>query len=187
MESDYYAILEIRPEASVEEIKKAYRSLALRYHPDKNKEPDAHDRFIRINEAYLILSDSEARLKYDSERHARPPMATAYPSEEESSRDWPNFDDADLRDWSNNARRQADRFASMSYTSFAHLIGQIAKETGSQLGNALVFALSAFFGSSAIFTFFFGIAHGDVAQVFLAVIVGAICLLGLAWSGKKYD
>lgn len=188
MSRDYYEILGLDPIATTEEVKKAYRRLALLYHPDKNKEPDAHDRFIRINEAYLMLSDAEARAKYDSEREFRSATAAAAPSaSRDSSRSWTSFDDADLRDWSSNARKQAEQFASMSFSNFAHTIGQVAKESSLQLGNALAFAVSAFFGSSALFTFFFGLAHGDAAQVILSVVVGALCIWGLSWSGKKYE
>lgn len=63
--TDYYKILEINKDASSDEIKKAYRKLALKYHPDHNKSPDASEKFKSINEAYEILSDSEKRKIYD--------------------------------------------------------------------------------------------------------------------------
>ena len=63
---DYYEILEISRDASTAEIKKAYRKLALRYHPDKNPDnPEAEERFKLINEAYGVLSDEEKRAIYD--------------------------------------------------------------------------------------------------------------------------
>ena len=55
MSKNYYEILNIDQSASKEEIKKAYHKLALRYHPDKNKEPDAEERFKEIGEAYDAL------------------------------------------------------------------------------------------------------------------------------------
>ena len=54
---NHYQTLGISPTASKDEIKKAYRQLALKFHPDRNKSPDAHEKFIEINEAYLILFD----------------------------------------------------------------------------------------------------------------------------------
>lgn len=63
--TDYYKILEINKDASSDEIKKAYRKLALKYHPDHNKNPDASEKFKSINEAYEILSDQEKRKIYD--------------------------------------------------------------------------------------------------------------------------
>ncbi len=66
MPGDYYEILGVPKNASAEEIKKAYRALALKYHPDRNKDPEATERFKEINEAYAVLSNSEKRQKYDA-------------------------------------------------------------------------------------------------------------------------
>lgn len=62
---DYYQILEVSRDASSEEIKKSYRSLALKYHPDRNKDPDATERFKEIGEAYAVLSDESKKRIYD--------------------------------------------------------------------------------------------------------------------------
>ncbi len=63
---DYYKILGVDKNASAEEIKKAYRKLALKYHPDRNKgDPKAEERFKEISEAYAVLSDKEKRAQYD--------------------------------------------------------------------------------------------------------------------------
>lgn len=63
---DYYKILEIPRTASQDDIKKAYRKLAIKYHPDKNpNNPQAEQRFKELNEAYEVLSDPEKRKKYD--------------------------------------------------------------------------------------------------------------------------
>jgi len=62
---DYYEVLGLSKDASEAEIKKAYRSLAKKYHPDVNKEPDAEDKFKEINEAYEVLSDPQKRKSYD--------------------------------------------------------------------------------------------------------------------------
>jgi len=63
---DYYKILGVDRNASAEEIKKAYRKLALKYHPDRNPDDkEAEEKFKEINEAYQVLSDPEKRAKYD--------------------------------------------------------------------------------------------------------------------------
>ncbi|XP_059902384.1 dnaJ homolog subfamily B member 1b [Gadus macrocephalus] len=65
MGKDYYDVLGITKSATVDDIKKAYRKQALRYHPDKNKSPEAEDKFKEIAEAYDILSDSKKKDVYD--------------------------------------------------------------------------------------------------------------------------
>ncbi len=70
MKKDYYEILGVSRNATKEEIKKAYRELALKYHPDRNKSPDAEEKFKEISEAYAVLSDDEKRAQYDRWGHA---------------------------------------------------------------------------------------------------------------------
>lgn len=65
MGKDFYRILGINKGASDDEIKKAYRKLALKYHPDKNKTPQAEERFKEIAEAYEVLSDKKKRDIFD--------------------------------------------------------------------------------------------------------------------------
>jgi curved DNA-binding protein len=62
---DYYAILDLKRDATAEDIKKAFRKLARKYHPDVSKEPDADARMKEINEANSVLSDPEKRAAYD--------------------------------------------------------------------------------------------------------------------------
>ena len=66
---DYYEVLGIQKNANKEEIKNAYRKLALQYHPDRNKEPTAEEKFKELSEAYAVLSDEEKRKRYDTYGH----------------------------------------------------------------------------------------------------------------------
>ncbi|XP_054721124.1 dnaJ homolog subfamily C member 10-like [Uloborus diversus] len=63
--SDYYELLGISKDADNREIRKAFKKLALKFHPDKNKDKDSQDKFISINKAYEVLKDEETRKKYD--------------------------------------------------------------------------------------------------------------------------
>jgi molecular chaperone DnaJ len=67
---DYYEVLGVPRTASTEEIKKAFRKLAMQYHPDRNNKPGAEDRFKEVNEAYEVLCDQERRAAYDRFGHA---------------------------------------------------------------------------------------------------------------------
>lgn len=67
---DYYEVLGIKRGASADEIKKAFRKLAFKYHPDRNKDPEAEEKFKEFSEAYAVLSDAEKRQQYDTFGHA---------------------------------------------------------------------------------------------------------------------
>jgi DnaJ-class molecular chaperone len=63
---DYYIILEIDKTATKDEIKKSYRKLAMKYHPDRTKgDKESEEKFKKINEAYQVLSDDTKRKQYD--------------------------------------------------------------------------------------------------------------------------
>lgn len=68
MTADHYAALGLAANASLADIKKAYRQKAAFYHPDRNPAPDAAQRFQAVQKAYDVLSDGEARQAYDDNR-----------------------------------------------------------------------------------------------------------------------
>src|SRR5271166_2374394 len=68
---DYYATLEVARETNAEDLKKAYRKLAMKFHPDRNPgDKDAEARFKELNEAYDVLKDDQKRAAYDRYGHA---------------------------------------------------------------------------------------------------------------------
>src|SRR3954463_8703251 len=100
--SDYYAALGVERGASQDEIKKAYRRLAQKYHPDVSKEPEAEARFKEVAEAYQTLKDPEKRAAYDAlgqrpqgEEFRPPPDWTRQHS---AGGDEHSFDDVDFAD-----------------------------------------------------------------------------------------
>jgi len=77
IKQDYYEVLGVPRNASDAEIKRAFRKLAFQYHPDRNREPGAEDKFKEINEAYQVLSDPEKKSRYD--RYGRVDVGGGFP------------------------------------------------------------------------------------------------------------
>lgn len=76
---NYYDILGVGPNATLEEIKKSFRHLALKYHPDKNKNSEeSRQKFMKIVEAYEVLSDEQARKNYDGNAFRIPRQAPGW-------------------------------------------------------------------------------------------------------------
>jgi curved DNA-binding protein len=110
---DYYQVLDVDKNATSEEIKKAYRKLAKRYHPDKNKNDlAAEEKFKKINEANAVLSDPEKRKKYD-----------------QYGRDWKHYQEAGVHpggfDWTKYANQGGEQ---THYASGADLNDIFGKE-----------------------------------------------------------
>ena len=124
MFKDYYAILDIYQSSNLAEIKSAYKKQALKWHPDKNQDVDTTEKMKEINEAKLILTDEEARIRYDreylkfksfqktKEKEKKPEKEPKQEKKTEQTKE-PNstyqFDDEILKKWMENARKQAIR------------------------------------------------------------------------------
>jgi curved DNA-binding protein CbpA len=90
---DYYEILGVTRTATSEDIRRAYRRLARRYHPDVNLEADARARFDEVSGAYEVLQDATRRARYDRTTGSRSPIRT---TSRAVRRDVPRFIDDDL-------------------------------------------------------------------------------------------
>lgn len=121
--TDYYAILNIEHNATKNEIKAAFKKEALKWHPDRNGSPDATARMQLINEAYLILKDDEARLKYNKQYQKFKQAARQEQAE------WETYaiDDDILNDWIKKAKQQAKEMVMMSVED---LVGMSKAATG---------------------------------------------------------
>lgn len=109
MTVDYYHILEVESRASEDEIKKAFRRLAKKYHPDLNKDDSATDKFKRIYTAYEVLSDPFKKKLYDEMIQNGEVGTHAEPSF--------NRDEA-FSSWERKAQDRADYYSHMRYSRF---------------------------------------------------------------------
>jgi DnaJ-class molecular chaperone len=204
MISNHYQNLGISPTASKDEIKKAYRQLALKFHPDRNKSPDAHEKFIEINEAYLILFDDEARVKYDREykyyygQKAKTEQTSSTNQEKAhqereykhtySSKKEPQFEDEDLNQWTRNAREQAESFAEMAFDEFSKLVVGMVKETGFQLGNAFLVMIGAMLSMGGCGNIVIGLStKGEIGNPMLGIVLLPIGIFLYKLANRNYD
>ena len=111
---NYYKVLGINIEASQMDVKKAFRKLALKYHPDRNKEPNAAHKFIEVTEAYEVLRDPIKRADYD--RIYKVHFDKVEPKEEKQTeykyREY-------YQEWEEFGRQKAQEYSSIPFEEFA--------------------------------------------------------------------
>ncbi len=138
---DYYKILGISFSADLAEVKKAYRLLALQYHPDKNKAADAAQKFIAKTEAYEVLRDEKKRVDYDFlyKKHFQRSEVTVYqePTYQRQQQAWSDF-----------GQQRAKEYSSMKYDDFAQRILDEIKIGASYIPNVffILFCAVGIFG-----------------------------------------
>lgn len=118
---DYYSRLGVSPSASTAEITRAFRSLAMKYHPDRNRDPGAAQSFIAIREAFEILSILERRAVYDRVRG---------PGTAVVARSQPDDDAGEYERWRSHARERAQRESEMPYEEFLQKLKELAAKVG---------------------------------------------------------
>ena len=117
---NYYQILEIKFDATQEEIKQAYRKQAKKWHPDINQSPEAHVKMIAINQAYEILSDLEQRKQYDDLLRVRQKNSIAYSTYTKTRKE----SESDLDDWLKAYLKQR-RIIEEIYEKYATIVARI--------------------------------------------------------------
>ena len=117
MTKNYYNILGIERNSNTVAVRKAYRTLALKLHPDTNPSPDAHNRFIDINEAYEVLKNPKRKHQYDrlydyNILNKKPKSKTAY---QKGEKRWYRS----VNKFSETGKRRGQEYSHKSYDSFA--------------------------------------------------------------------
>ena len=151
---DYYVILDISENASLDEIKSAFKRQALKWHPDKNIGLDTTNRMQEINEAYLILKDIEARERYNLEyqkfkNYKMQEQSEEYQNNRRNTKERTyryssyNFDDDILNKWMNNARTQAIDLAKQTIEDFKGMVLLGTKEAAKGAGTQFVYQIIA--------------------------------------------
>ncbi len=149
---DYYSILGIEQSANLIEIKAAFKTQALKWHPDKNPNENTTQRMQEINEAYLILKDNEARELYDKEyirfKQSHDNFQRNKAQDNSRQRDYHQhesyyYSDFDINDdllkkWMNNASIQAVDLAKKTIEELRELMKVGAKAAGKEMGRSFI-------------------------------------------------
>ncbi len=177
---DLYAVLGLTHTADATAVRDAYRRLAKLCHPDVSAFPDAHQRFIRITEAYEVLGDRERRKRYDLSRLSpHPHMA--------SPRTQARYEQ-DVHRYQREARERAERFSRMKYerfdveyfdSVFAYVAPKMLGCVGILLGVVVTIALT----TAVLFAL--PIPDGIRFPVTLLLVLGALPII--AWLSTRFD
>lgn len=139
--TDYYTVLEIPPDSSQDEIKKAYRLLVKKYHPDLHPDnKDATAEMQLINEAYLIISDAEAKALYDIE-YKRYDASRQRQSRPEHERKEYHYHSDILSDWIAKAQRQAKDITDQAVKDTGGIIREAGNGFVQGLGRAIMWII----------------------------------------------
>ena len=119
---NYYDILDISMNASNEDIKKAFRKLSFKYHPDHNKEADAGEKFIKLFEAYEILKEPYKRSTYNELLNKSVFNNVNYEKNENS-----------FNEWKSTARNEGEYYSKKSYKDFEKIFDRVGQQVFSIL------------------------------------------------------
>lgn len=167
---DYYKLLNLTRSASEQEIKKAYREQAMKWHPDRNKESNAHERFIQISEAFEILSNKDKRTEYDRLFFGTGEIVVS----------------TEFSNWQQQAKSKAEEYASMDFEKFQKRILEELKIVAKHSGGLGCFAVFLILGVICLVALFQSLGDGDgnKAGIVLISVVGYGLLA--FWAYKRF-
>jgi len=160
---NYYEILKVSKNATETEIKKNYRELAKKWHPDRNSSPNSHGIFIEINEAYEILIDSKKRAEFDKIFFGKQDVKISN----------------EFNDWQKGAKQKAENYANMDFDIFKKRIldeVKLVAEYSTNFGCLAFILLGVISGISLIIDAALD-GNKDLVQVgfFTLIFYGGIC------------
>lgn len=177
MSKDYYNILNIPNNSTKEEIVKAFRELAKKYHPDKNPSPNASDKFREVFEAYEILKDDEKRKVYDHYWNIKFKNKTVV-----SQNDF----EPEFKEQRESAKQTADKYSKMPYEDFINSaifeMKFAVKKTPTIGAIILLFCLGLFFLFFMIMLFSSNIEGGTGLFAGLFILLIAVGIFAVAIS-----
>lgn len=174
---DYYRILEIEFGAEIPSVKKAYRRLALKYHPDKNKAPEASIKFIEITEAYEVLNNDIKKNQYDNF------YSSYFKTQGQKTEYKEDLKTAKTQEWTNYGKKKAEQYASMKYDDFADKIIEELRLAISYTPN-VIFIL--FCGAGVVSSFFTMAKISMIFGLFTFIIYGTVCYFLYERARKDY-
>ena len=179
--SNYYEILGVSKNATADEIKKAYRTLAFKYHPDRNPgDTAAEEKFKQISAAYDVLSDESKRRNYDMGGYSDNAYSSTYNQSQQYERQYQYtysnpFGDDNFWEWFNGAqfraRNQQAQNTQNNYSNYNYE-NEENKSRGEHLSTLVLKALQTFVGFSFLRFSWFIIPFGPI--VCIGVIVNGI-------------
>lgn len=177
---DLYAVLGLTHTADAAAVRDAYRRLAKLYHPDVSTFPDAHQRFIRITEAYEVLGDPERRRRYDLSRLGPHPHSATPQKQARYARD--------VHRYQQEARERAERFSRMKYERFDveyfdSVFAYVAPKMLVFLGILAAVALTI--GLSIALLFALPVSDNIRFPVAMLLVLGALPLI--VWLSTRFD
>lgn len=170
---DYYKILELAFGSDISGVKKSYRQLALKYHPDKNQSPDASAKFIELTEAYEVLNNEVKKSQYDK-------LYSKYFVKNEQN-EWDEI--IKTQEWADYGRKKSEEYASMKYDDFADRIIDELKLGVSYTPN-VIFILICLGGVASAFYLMVNVS--EIFGLIVLVVYGTLCYFLYDRARKDY-